>query len=422
MQTWAQRGLRTALVTGGLLMLGTGIANASQHVPATPTDAGGLPGAGSLPAPLGKEETDALHTTLDTVPGDAMTNVDRGAVADDVATPTRLEHVLAAANRFRHSAGFRPADEWGALTGDLAQRPAHTVYRVPVDVVDRAVDSRYAAVPVADGDTAPRLNLPFGEQAEFGPSDDVDGLLGANQVPRIGDLFRARPMPVVDMAHTQVFPVLSDGVPAASSLPRIPVPPVSPAELTQRLPVIPAGPLAPRNTPYPRQPRNTPYDPQPRYEPMSGELPVTGALPNMPGTSTPVAAANLPTVSHPPTPNLSTLPDLPPVPTLPAMPPLPGRPGTQAMPAPPVLPHPQVNAPSLPPLPALPRLNGPATGGLPALAPQDMPAGSAQQLMAQLRGLISDLEQGRQMHPMDGAELTTLLPRITDDGPVPPVR
>jgi hypothetical protein len=45
-----------------------------------------------------------------------------------------------------------------------------------------------------------------------------------------------------------------------------------------------------------------------------------------------------------------------------------------------------------------------------------MPAGSAQQLMAQLRGLISDLEQGRQMHPMDSGDLTTVLPRIVDDG------
>ncbi|HEX5114740.1 MAG TPA: hypothetical protein VFW65_06035 [Pseudonocardiaceae bacterium] len=420
MQTWAQRGVRTALVTGGLLMLGTGIANASQHVPATPIDAGGLPGAGSLPAPLGKEETDVLHTTLDTASGNAMTNVDRGTVADDVATPTRLEHVLAAANRLRHSAGFRPANEWGAVTGDLAQLPANHVYRVPGDVVGRAVDSRYAAGPGSDGDTAPRLDLPFGDQAQFGPSDEVDGLLGANQVPRIGDLFRARPRPVADMAHTQVFPVLSDGVPAVS-----PVAPVSPAELTQRLPVIPATPATPRNLPYLPQPRNTPYDPQPRYEPMSGVLPVTGSLPNTPGMSTPVAAANLPTVNHPPTPNLSTLPDLPPVPTLPAMPPLPGRPRTQAMPAAPVLPQPQVSAPSLPAIPALPRLSGPAAGGFPALgapAPQDMPAGSAQQLMAQLRGLISDLEQGRQMHPMDGAEQTTLLPRITDDGPVPPVR
>jgi hypothetical protein len=228
-----------------------------------------------------------------------MTNVDRGAVADGLAAPTRLEHVLAAANRFRYSAGFRP-DEWRGLTGQL---PARDVYQVPVDVVGRAVAGQFAAVPVADGDTAPRLDLPFGDQAEFGPSDSVDGLLGANQVPPIGDLFGAHRAPVPDLAHTQVFPVLTDGVP-------------DPAELTQRLPVIP---------------RDPPFDPGQRYEPMRGVLPVPESRP---------------------------------------------RP----------------------------------------VAPRHVPAGSAQQLMAQLRGLISDLEQDHRMRPM-GAELTTLLPRITDDGP-----
>jgi trimeric autotransporter adhesin len=42
MQTWARRGLRTALITGGLLMLGTGIASANENVnpdrPASPLD------------------------------------------------------------------------------------------------------------------------------------------------------------------------------------------------------------------------------------------------------------------------------------------------------------------------------------------------------------------------------------------------
>ncbi|GAA3534554.1 PE-PGRS family protein [Amycolatopsis ultiminotia] len=42
MQTWAKRGLQTALVTGGLLMLGTGIASADENVnpdtPASPLD------------------------------------------------------------------------------------------------------------------------------------------------------------------------------------------------------------------------------------------------------------------------------------------------------------------------------------------------------------------------------------------------
>src|ERR1700716_2298136 len=42
MQSWAKRGLQTALVTGGLLMLGTGIDSADENVdpdiPASPLD------------------------------------------------------------------------------------------------------------------------------------------------------------------------------------------------------------------------------------------------------------------------------------------------------------------------------------------------------------------------------------------------
>src|SRR2546422_9753079 len=49
MQTWAKRGIQTALVTGGLLMLGTGIASADEDVnpdkPASPLD-------GSLSIPV----------------------------------------------------------------------------------------------------------------------------------------------------------------------------------------------------------------------------------------------------------------------------------------------------------------------------------------------------------------------------------
>jgi hypothetical protein len=348
MRTRARRGLRTALVTGGLLMLGTGIANATENVPATPGD-GTTPVTGPIQA-LGKEETDALHDTLDTA-GDDMTNVDHGAAAGDVAPPSRLEHVLAA--------GLRPADEWAALTGDLAQLPAGTVFRVPDEVVGRAMDGRTAA-PVAVGDHAPRLEPPFGDRAEFGPSDAVDGLLGANQVPAISDLFGARRAPVTDLAHTQVFPVLADGVPAAA-----------PAELTQRLPVVPAVAVVPAT------PRRPPVDPGPRYRPMSGELPVSGSLPAVPGTSVPVGSATPPTAGRP---KPSGLRDLPPVPTLPT-------------------------------LPALPPLRTAA-----ASAPQDVPAGSAQQLMAQLRGLIRDLEGSRQPHPM-GVDSTAVLPRLTDDGP-----
>lgn len=72
MQTWAKRGLQTALVTGGLLVLGTGIASAQEDVnpdrPANPLD-----GSLSVPldiqdnaisTPLGQLDLPAVHQTI----------------------------------------------------------------------------------------------------------------------------------------------------------------------------------------------------------------------------------------------------------------------------------------------------------------------------------------------------------------------
>lgn len=50
MQTWAKRGMQTALVTGGMLMLGVGIANAAEYCPARPTTP--LGGSVTLPTQL----------------------------------------------------------------------------------------------------------------------------------------------------------------------------------------------------------------------------------------------------------------------------------------------------------------------------------------------------------------------------------
>ena len=60
MHTWAKRSLQTALVTGGLLMLGTGIASADENVnpdrPASPLD-------GSVRVPV-HMDNNALGTPL----------------------------------------------------------------------------------------------------------------------------------------------------------------------------------------------------------------------------------------------------------------------------------------------------------------------------------------------------------------------
>jgi hypothetical protein len=78
------------------------------------------------------------------------------------------------------------------------------------------------------------------------------------------------------------------------------------------------------------------------------------------------------------------------------MPPLHDGPSTQSLPTIPAVP----GVPAVPNLP-VPHVSGPLTGGLPTT--QDVPAGAAQQLMAQLRGLISELEHagGGQLHPLN---------------------
>lgn len=59
MQTWAKRGIQTALVTGGLLMLGTGIASADENVsPDTP--AGPLDVNASIPIDISKNAVGTL--------------------------------------------------------------------------------------------------------------------------------------------------------------------------------------------------------------------------------------------------------------------------------------------------------------------------------------------------------------------------
>jgi hypothetical protein len=70
MQTWAKRGIQTALVTGGLLMLGTGIASADEDVnpdrPASPLD-------GSVSVPF-NIDNNAIGTPLGQMDAPSVTN------------------------------------------------------------------------------------------------------------------------------------------------------------------------------------------------------------------------------------------------------------------------------------------------------------------------------------------------------------
>ena len=76
MQSWAKRGLQTALVTGGLLMLGTGIASADENVnpdvPASPLDLNvTLPidiKGNAIGTPVGQLDVPSVHTEVSTKP------------------------------------------------------------------------------------------------------------------------------------------------------------------------------------------------------------------------------------------------------------------------------------------------------------------------------------------------------------------
>lgn len=383
-------------------------------------------------AGAGNSTANGLDDTATTSGGDVRTSGEWGALSGDLVNVP-----AAAVTRAPANGAAALANQWAfadttasAVPGGTSRTAGHglldgtpvvvpagtdsTVFRVPVDILGHAIERGHTVV--SDGDTEPRLTMPvgaFADQEQFGPSDQVDRLLGANQVPGLFGV-TGGPVGLLDVQHTQVLPAITDSLPATQVFPAITDDMVPPARQPMRPQAVPTRQQPMRPQAMPMRPQAMPA-PAP-YLPMTGELPVGGALPGGPPVS-----ANLPTVTNasapflhtPPTvqsgrstlPNLPALPDLPPVPTLPAMPPLPGRPTTQDLPTAPALPSPtftppHLNTPSVPTVP-MPHVSGPLAGGITGQpTTQDVPAGQAQQLMAQLRGLINELENSHQPHPM----------------------
>lgn len=138
MQTWAKRGLQTALVTGGLLMLGTGIASADENVnpdtPASPLDL-------NVTVPI-----DTGNNAIGTPLGQLNVPGYKGEISTKPVT-SAVKKALSSAKA--------PAGAAGALTGELpkteqtqAFTPSHDVLKgnkiagdlvVPVQIVDNAV-------------------------------------------------------------------------------------------------------------------------------------------------------------------------------------------------------------------------------------------------------------------------------------------
>ncbi|MEV7042169.1 PE-PGRS family protein [Amycolatopsis sp. NPDC051061] len=130
MQTWAKRGLQTALVTGGLLMLGTGIASADENVnpdaPASPLDlnvtAPIQEANNAVGTPFGQLDLPAGQTELSTKPATNAAN--EVAKQFDEASP---------ASQSTFGAKFTPSHnnlKGNKVTGDVV---------VPVQIVDNAV-------------------------------------------------------------------------------------------------------------------------------------------------------------------------------------------------------------------------------------------------------------------------------------------
>lgn len=113
MQTWAKRGIQTALVTGGLLMLGTGIASADENVnPDTP--AGPLDLTVSVPV-------DISHNALG-LPG---RQVDLPAVHREISTKPVTDNVNKALAPVSRTGALKPAapaiKTVNGATGSLSQ-------------------------------------------------------------------------------------------------------------------------------------------------------------------------------------------------------------------------------------------------------------------------------------------------------------
>ncbi|MGW4058971.1 PE-PGRS family protein [Amycolatopsis sp. NPDC004747] len=138
MQTWAKRGLQTAFVTGGLLMLGTGIASADENVspdtPASPLDlnvtAPVQEANNAVGTPFGQLDLPAGQTELSTKPVTKAAN--EAAKQLDDASPIS-ESTLGGATKADGAGKFTPGHnnlKGNKVTGDVV---------VPIQIVDNAI-------------------------------------------------------------------------------------------------------------------------------------------------------------------------------------------------------------------------------------------------------------------------------------------
>ncbi|MDQ7810013.1 PE-PGRS family protein [Amycolatopsis sp. A133] len=138
MQTWAKRGLQTAFVTGGLLMLGTGIASADENVspdtPASPLDlnvtAPIQEANNAVGTPFGQLDLPAGQTELSTKPISKAVN--QASEHLDYSSPIN-DTTLGGASGTDGAGGFTPGHKnlkGNKISGDVV---------VPIQIVDNAI-------------------------------------------------------------------------------------------------------------------------------------------------------------------------------------------------------------------------------------------------------------------------------------------
>jgi hypothetical protein len=173
MQTWAKRGLQTALVTGGLLMLGTGIASADEDVnpdkPASPVDGSiGVPVQiqnNALGTPLGSHTVPNINKDATVRASDVTNALPTGRVAP-VADPALAKAKQTAAD-LAAPAVDKVRDEASAVTAGARDQAAPALDRTR-PVTDRATQlpggEKLANVPTLDDKVAvPALDARHGE-------------------------------------------------------------------------------------------------------------------------------------------------------------------------------------------------------------------------------------------------------------------
>ena len=172
MQTWAKRGLQTALVTGGLLMLGTGIASADEDVnpdkPASPLD-----GSVTVPVhmdnnalgtPLGSKTLPSVHKDV-TVRGSDVTGALPAAKVAPVTDPVVAKATETAApvvNKAQSAVAPLPQEgrDFAAPLADKAQPVTDKLTSLPI------AGDKLPAVPSLDKVSVPAVDKMGGTPAQ----------------------------------------------------------------------------------------------------------------------------------------------------------------------------------------------------------------------------------------------------------------